>query len=31
ALKKYGFFKGWLKSFKRIFSCKQPNGGVNYP
>ena len=31
ALHKYGFIKGWLKSFKRIINCKQPNGGINYP
>jgi len=31
ALKKYGFIKGWSKSYKRLVSCKQPNGGVDYP
>ncbi|KAA1160985.1 membrane protein insertion efficiency factor YidD [Pseudoalteromonas fuliginea] len=31
ALKKYGFFRGWFLSFKRISSCKQPNGGIDYP
>jgi len=31
ALKKYGFIEGWSKSLKRIFRCKQPNGGVDYP
>ncbi|WP_418609842.1 membrane protein insertion efficiency factor YidD [Pseudoalteromonas sp. US3C1013] len=31
ALKKYGFLKGWLFSLKRILSCKQPNGGIDYP
>lgn len=31
ALKKYGFIKGWSLSLKRITSCKQPNGGIDYP
>ncbi len=31
ALKKYGLIKGWSMSLKRIISCKQPNGGIDYP
>ncbi|MCL4118360.1 UNVERIFIED_CONTAM: hypothetical protein GTU68_008617, partial [Idotea baltica] len=31
ALKKYGFIKGWSLSYKRLTSCKQPNGGVDFP
>lgn len=31
ALRKYGFIKGWSMSCKRIVSCKQPNGGIDYP
>ncbi|WP_406681938.1 membrane protein insertion efficiency factor YidD [Shewanella subflava] len=31
ALRKYGFLSGWRKAFKRIYSCKQPNGGIDYP
>lgn len=31
ALRKYGFIVGWSKSFSRIYKCKQPNGGIDYP
>ena len=31
ALKKYGFLKGSSLSLKRIASCKQPHGGIDYP
>lgn len=31
ALKKHGFFKGWSMFWRRFTSCKQPNGGIDYP
>ena len=31
SLKKYGFIKGWNMALKRIFKCKQPNGGIDFP
>jgi putative membrane protein insertion efficiency factor len=31
SLTKFGFLKGWRVSLKRIGSCKQPNGGIDYP
>lgn len=31
AIYKYGLFIGALKGVHRIFRCKPPNGGVDYP
>ena len=31
ALKKYGLFIGLIKGILRIFRCKPPNGGRDYP
>ncbi|PCE67557.1 membrane protein insertion efficiency factor YidD [Salinivibrio sp. YCSC6] len=31
ALQKHGFFNGWKLALLRIYRCKQPNGGVDYP
>jgi len=31
AILKYGSFKGILKGLKRIFKCRYPNGGIDYP
>ena len=31
AIKKYGFWKGFIKGCKRIKKCKYPNGGFDYP
>ena len=31
ALRKYGFLKGWHLAIARLFRCKQPHGGVDYP
>lgn len=33
ALKKHGFFKGWIKSFKRVWRCRPNNYNscVDYP
>ena len=31
ALKKYGLFIGLIKGILRIFRCKPPNGGKDYP
>lgn len=31
SLKKYGFIKGLKKGVIRIYSCKVPNGGIDYP
>lgn len=31
AIKKYGSIIGVYKGIKRIFRCKYPNGGIDYP
>lgn len=31
AIKKYGVLVGVIKGIRRIFRCKPPNGGVDYP
>jgi hypothetical protein len=31
ALKKFGFIKGWSLALKRIYRCKPPNGGCDFP
>lgn len=31
AIKKYGFAIGLFKGIRRIFRCRPPNGGVDYP
>jgi putative membrane protein insertion efficiency factor len=31
AIEKYGTFIGIVKGCKRIYSCKLPNGGIDYP
>lgn len=31
ALKKYGLFIGLFKGIRRLFRCKPPNGGIDYP
>lgn len=31
AINKYGSFKGSIMTIKRIFRCRKPNGGVEYP
>jgi putative membrane protein insertion efficiency factor len=31
AIEKYGLIKGVTKGLKRIWKCKHPNGGVDYP
>ena len=31
AIYKYGLFIGVIKGIRRIFRCKPPNGGVDYP
>ncbi|WP_174788368.1 membrane protein insertion efficiency factor YidD [Vreelandella titanicae] len=31
ALRKYSFFKGWKMTVKRLFSCRYPYGGIDYP
>lgn len=31
AINKYGLINGIGKGFKRIYSCKAPNGGIDYP
>ena len=31
AIQKYGSIKGVYKGIKRIFRCKLPNGGIDYP
>jgi putative membrane protein insertion efficiency factor len=31
AVQKYGFVSGVWKGIARIFRCRQPYGGVNYP
>lgn len=31
AIEKYGAVKGIIMSIKRIFKCKYPNGGEDYP
>ncbi|RJR44341.1 MAG: membrane protein insertion efficiency factor YidD [Deltaproteobacteria bacterium] len=31
SLYKYGFFTGLIKGLSRIFRCKAPNGGTDYP
>ncbi len=31
SLKKYGLIKGLYLGIKRLFRCKPPNGGLDYP
>jgi putative component of membrane protein insertase Oxa1/YidC/SpoIIIJ protein YidD len=31
AIEKYGLIKGIIKGLKRIWKCKYPNGGLDYP
>lgn len=31
AIEKYGSIVGVFKGVKRIFRCKHPNGGIDYP
>ncbi|MFG6666328.1 membrane protein insertion efficiency factor YidD [Halomonas sp. HNIBRBA4712] len=31
ALKKYGFLTGWIMAIKRIYRCRYPYGGIDYP
>jgi hypothetical protein len=31
AIKKYGLFSGINKGSKRIYRCRYPNGGIDYP
>ena len=31
ALKKYGLIIGLIKGIHRLFRCKPPNGGIDYP
>jgi putative membrane protein insertion efficiency factor len=31
AITKYGFLKGWKKTFKRLIKCRPPNGGIEFP
>ncbi|WP_410054387.1 membrane protein insertion efficiency factor YidD [Escherichia coli] len=31
ALKRFGFVKGWKLGLKRIYRCRPPNGGIDYP
>lgn len=31
AIQKYGCVKGVYKGIRRLFRCKPPNGGVDYP
>lgn len=31
AIKKYGLIIGVIKGIRRLFRCKPPNGGVDYP
>ena len=31
AIDKYGLLKGVILGFKRIYRCKAPNGGIDYP
>ena len=31
AIYKYGLFIGAIKGVRRIFRCKPPNGGIDYP
>lgn len=31
AINKYGLFIGMAKGINRIFRCKPPNGGIDYP
>jgi len=31
AILKYGVIKGWSKTIKRIYFCRKPYGGVDYP
>ncbi|MFH0909541.1 MAG: membrane protein insertion efficiency factor YidD [bacterium] len=31
AIRKYGAFIGVMRSFRRIISCHEPNGGVDNP
>ncbi len=31
AIEKYGFWKGFFKGVRRLFRCRYPNGGIDYP
>jgi putative component of membrane protein insertase Oxa1/YidC/SpoIIIJ protein YidD len=31
AVEKYGFFKGIFKGINRLYRCKPPFGGFDYP
>ncbi|ECG8590646.1 membrane protein insertion efficiency factor YidD [Salmonella enterica subsp. salamae] len=31
ALKRFGFIKGWKLGLCRIYRCRPPNGGIDYP
>ncbi|WP_445399896.1 membrane protein insertion efficiency factor YidD [Zobellella sp. An-6] len=31
ALQKHGFLSGWKKALIRIYHCKPPHGGQDYP
>lgn len=31
AIEKYGCIRGVAKGIRRIFRCKPPNGGIDYP
>jgi len=31
AIMKYGFWKGWGKTIKRLIRCRPPYGGFDYP
>jgi len=31
AIEKYGVISGIVRGFRRVISCHEPNGGVDYP
>lgn len=31
AVEKYGVISGLARSLRRVWSCREPNGGVDYP
>ena len=31
SVEKYGAVKGFFKGINRIFRCRKPNGGIDYP
>ncbi|MGV7090853.1 membrane protein insertion efficiency factor YidD [Siccibacter turicensis] len=31
ALKRFGFMKGWRLGLRRIYRCRPPNSGIDYP